>query len=342
VRWALRIAGALVAVIVLGLAGFAAWLFLNAAKPSNPVGFQEVTIRDPLDKPLDAGIWYPTNSPSHRTLLGLSAQWLATNGAVAGHGLPLIVISHGNGGLFTSHSDTALALASAGFVVAAVTHTGDNANDMSYVGKPRWLIDRPRHIHLLVDYMLHEWRAHTSLDASRVGMFGFSAGGTTALVTIGGVPDFGRLSAQCRAHPEFACQLWPSLPAAVSAHAWVHDSRITAAVIAAPGFGFAFEPDGLTNVRARVQLWNGTADRNVPYDTNEAVIRKLLPSAPEYHAVKGGGHYAFLPPCPSWLIPMICRDPEGFDRGAFHRAFNPAVVTFFRSALDAAATKNRR
>jgi predicted dienelactone hydrolase len=41
-----------------------------------------------------------------------------------------------------SHTDTALALASAGFVVAAVQHTEDETIDTRYVGMPRWLADR--------------------------------------------------------------------------------------------------------------------------------------------------------------------------------------------------------
>ena len=43
---------------------------------------------------------------------------------VGGAGLPLVVMSHGNGGVFDGHLDTASALAEAGFVVAAPTHTG--------------------------------------------------------------------------------------------------------------------------------------------------------------------------------------------------------------------------
>ena len=37
--------------------------------------------------------------------------------------------------------------------------------------------------------MLASWPHHDALDPSRIGMFGFSAGGFTALVAIGGTPD---------------------------------------------------------------------------------------------------------------------------------------------------------
>jgi predicted dienelactone hydrolase len=327
--------GLLLALALLVVAALAT-LYLKAATPEHPVGFAKVAIKDPQDKPLQVDIWYPTDSPSGLSIVGLSAQKITTNGTVAGRGLPLIVISHGNGGLATSHSDTALALASAGFVVAAVTHTGDNARDDSYVGTPRWLIDRPRHIHVAIEYMLNDWPARGQIDQAKVGVFGFSAGGFAALVSIGGVPDLAQIARHCTAQPEFACGLWKQLPSApVPETAWVHDPRIKAAVVAAPGYGFAFEPDGLRQVRAALQLWNGAVDRNVPFETNAAVVRRLLPTPPEYHDVPGAAHFSFVAPCPSWLFPLICEDPEGFDRAAFHRDFNGSVVAFFQQQFAA-------
>jgi predicted dienelactone hydrolase len=52
---------------------------------------------------------------------------------------PLVLISHGTGGSGASHYDTALALALAdeGFVVAALTHTGDNYMDRATQGIER-------------------------------------------------------------------------------------------------------------------------------------------------------------------------------------------------------------
>ena len=276
-KLALKVGAGLLTVSVLLVIGAITTLFLNAATPEHPVGFAEIAIRDPQDKPLAVAIGYPTDSRSGPSVIGLSAQMVAKNGAVVARDLPLIVVSHGNHGLASSHSDTALALASAGFVVAAVTHTSDNARDESYVGTPCWLIDRPRHIHVVLDYMLNDWPAHEQIDHARIGVFGFSAGRFAALVSIGGVPDLAQIAPHCTAQPEFACTLWKQFPSvSVPETAWVHDPRIRAAVIAAPGYGFAFEPDGLSQVTAAVQLWNGVEDRNVPYQTNEAVVRRLL------------------------------------------------------------------
>src|ERR1700730_5886601 len=157
--------------------------------PALSAGFERVTVADPDGPPLEAGIWHPSEAPASPQPLGLYQQNVATDAAVAGRGLPLIVMSHGSGGSVEGHYDTALALAEAGFVVAAVTHTGDNYRDQSQF---RRLDNRPRHIKVLIDYMLASWPHRDLLDPARIGIFGFSAGGFTALVAIGGVPDLTR------------------------------------------------------------------------------------------------------------------------------------------------------
>jgi len=82
-----------------------------------------LSIPDSGQPAIEAGVWLPTEA--------------------AAEPRPLIVISHGNGGDFRSHHDTAAALAKAGFVVAALTHTGDNWRDQSratdIVGRTRQL-----------------------------------------------------------------------------------------------------------------------------------------------------------------------------------------------------------
>lgn len=51
---------------------------------------------------------------------------VALDGPVAGRAVPLVVMSHDTDGLFLGHFDTTTALADAGYLVATVTHTGDN------------------------------------------------------------------------------------------------------------------------------------------------------------------------------------------------------------------------
>jgi predicted dienelactone hydrolase len=311
---------------------------MSATTPALSAGFERVTVPDSDNPPLEAGIWYPSEAPASSQPLGLYQQTVATDAAVAGRGLPVIVMSHGSGGSFEGHYDTALALAEAGFVVAAVTHTGDNYRDHSGFTRVE---NRPRHIKALVDYMLASWPHRDLIDPARIGMFGFSAGGFTALVVIGGIPDLTRVGPYCAAHPdEWACRKaseYQTEARAVPA-AFVHDPRISAAVIAAPAIGYSFTPEGLAGIKVPIQLWRGDSDEILPHPRHAQNVYEGLATKPEYHVVPNAGHFAFLAPCTALAeryAPEICRDPAGFDRAAFHREFNTAVVAFFKAKLPA-------
>ena len=317
-----------------------------AAGGAGAVGFQSGTVPDPADKPLAIGIWYPSNGPVPSQPNTPFRQALSLDGAISGTRLPLVVISHGAGGWLGGHADMALALAEAGYVVVAVTHSGDNRDDETYPAS-RWMVDRPRHVARVLDYMLAGWSGHGRIDASRIGIFGFSAGAYTALVAIGGTPNLKTATAHCADNPaELVCQLGMTndftTPAVATraASAWVHDRRIKAAVIAAVGFGFAFDAKGLAPVTIPVQLWAGSDDRRVPYASNTEIVRQSLPMPPDFHMVEGAGHFAFLPPCNPELetaLPevwaMVCVDAPGFDRLAFHRVFNKEIIDFFNKHL---------
>lgn len=329
-----------VGLVLVGLVVVASIVALGVTtiRPARAIGVQQTTVADPGHPPLAVTILYPTTDRPGWSWLGLSGAMLATDGAIDGRGLPLILMSHGTGGTATSHIDTMLALAEAGYVVAAPLHTGDNFADDSSVGTGDWMVDRARHVARVSDHMSGKWAGRDRLDPARVGLFGYSAGGTTALISIGGTPDFARVAPHCATTPELVCRLSNNGAALGTqpASAWNRDRRVRAAVIVAPGFGFTFAPDGLSAVRVPVQLWAGGADRNVPLASNAQVVRRLLARPPEFHLVTGAEHFSFMPPCgllSPLLPPMLCRDPKGFDRAAFHRSFNRDVVRFFDDRL---------
>ena len=313
-----------------------------SATCAHAAGFQHAFAVDPDGKPLEIGIWYPSAAAVKPVTMGPTTMSVAMNGALQGKALPLVVMSHGTGGSFLGHDDTAIALADAGFVVAAVTHAGDNYADKSRAAD---VMDRPRQISRVIDHMLSTWDGHASIDPARIGMFGFSSGGFTTLAAIGGVPEFSTVGPMCRQYPgDYACGVvaksGATAPAQVtSTTARPADARIKAAVVAAPALGFTFAPDGLKNVKVPVQLWRAENDTVVPHPRYAEAVRLALPQAPEYHVVPNAGHYDFLAPCSAALAsiaPPICTSATGFDRAAFHDSFNTAVVAFFGRTLAAA------
>lgn len=336
-KWLRR---AVVAVLLLAC-GLVAAAVYTALRGERPVGFQLSRAVDVGGRPFAVAIWYPTQARTlPTTLLGVVLMDVARDGPVAGGALPLVVISHGNGGGPAGHADLALALASAGYVVAAPMHTGDNYADQSAVSSAALFSGRNAELRAAVDHMLTTWTGRANIDPARIGAFGFSAGGFTVLTAVGAEPDLNIVAKHCVESPEFVCdalrQAGSPLVApggAAKAGAFVADPRIRAAVVAAPGLGFTMTPQSLSGVRVPVQLWSGDKDASVPYASNTKPIRDALGTRADYHSVAGAGHFSFLTPCGMIAPPSLCADEGAFDRKAFHADMNARVLAFFEKNL---------
>ena len=283
------------------LAGLLVCAVMAAAEMVN---VKRVVVADANDRPRDVVIW----------------------SSGGGRALPLVVILHGNGGVPENHAHTAQALVADGFVVAAVAH----GPDLSFV-------ERPRHVSRVLDYMLGAWPERDRLDSARIGIYGFSVGGFTALVTLGATPDFGRIPSYCAAHQDRVCSFLTDgkIDIAIPDPAWVRDTRIRAAVIAVPTLGFTFAPALLAAVNVPMQLWRAARDEITPHPRHTEAVYQALPVKPDYHVVPNAGHFVFVG-CSAETAkraPAVCRDAADFDREAFHRTFNASVVAFFKARL---------
>ena len=301
----------------------------NVNAKGTEVGFEQRQ----MDDGTKVGIWYPASGSAQRKRLGLYEQDVVPDAAVLGARHGLVVISHGSGGHFAGHLDTAIALARAGFIVAALTHSGDNWQDRS---KATQLERRPQDLSAVVTYMLDVWPSHTRIDVKKIGAFGFSAGGFTVLAAVGARPDFTTIAPHCTAHPAFFdCTLMRQNPQN-ERPLWTDkkDARIKAIVVAAPALGFTFTKAALAPVTLPVQLWRAANDQVLPAPLYADAVKAALPKPPEYYDVAGAGHFDFLAPCVDpKQNPQICSSDAAFDRAAFHTLFNQNIVRFFRRHL---------
>lgn len=318
------------------------WLAAASGAVAGTVGFSRVEMPDGAGPPVELGIWYPADGAPRPTRVGLFEQPLLPDAPLKGRELPLVVISHGHGGDFSGHSDTALALAEAGFVVAAPTHPGDNYRDQS---RALDVAGRAALLPRVVSYMIGNWVAH-GVDPGRVGLFGFSSGGLSVLIAAGGTPELGRIADHCAHHVAFFdCQLIRAHPGGGAAPlaGLPHDTRIRAIAVAAPALGFAFGRDDLRAVKMPVQLWRAEVDQVLPAPFYADAVRAALPQPPEFHLVPHAGHFDFLAPCSVELArvaPGICTSEPGFDRAVFHRSFDASLVTFFTRTLGPVSDNN--
>lgn len=311
-----------------------AFALLCLGAPARAAGIQLLQ----SDPALSGAIWYPCAAkPTHVALGKLSGEadfglMGAKDCAVTGTKLPLIVFSHGRGGFFGQHHDTAEALADAGFVVAAINHPGDSVGDSSRRDSLSLWRSRPADIVRLVDFMLKDWKDGAAIDSAKIGFFGFSIGGATGFVLMGTRPDFARVASLCK-ETTGACA---ELHNGVAPPEPIQDARIRAAVIVDPVPGILTQ-ENLAVVKVPFQFWRSQfGGPGVGDGSGTERVAAALPGKPEIHVVPAG-HYAFVAPCSAELaaaIPRICTDtPAGFDRASFHREFNAAVVKSFREQL---------
>jgi predicted dienelactone hydrolase len=314
--------------ISMRLLGFAVLAGILWIPPALAAGIQMIDIpADDAGPALHGAIWSPCAEPPAQP--GQAVR----DCPISGENLPLVVISHGRGGTFNGHQDTAETLADAGFVVAAINHPGDTATDMSHFFDLSVYIERPTDIKRLIDFMLDASSATAKIDPQRLGLFGFSRGGYTGLVVIGANPDWAHVTSLCEGDNRHICDQirnkeYPD-------HPLTHDPRIKAAVLADP-LSVPFTAESFAAVKTPVRLWASERGGDGVEPGTVTWVDKNLPAPHEYHVVLNSTHFAFLTPCPPELAakrPEHCTDPPGFDRVAFHKEFDAAVLAFFRSNL---------
>lgn len=287
---------------------------------------------------IDAAMWSPCSAAPAEIKIGTLSVPAVPDCTIAGEKLPLIIISHGYGGWYLGHHDTAEALADAGFIVVAINHPHANYADMSRANGLGVLVERPVDIKRTIDFMLTASPDAGKIDPQSVGFYGFSQGGYTGLVIAGANPDFNKLPPRCADAKAIGCpspsQPQPRRPK-LQPQSLTHDPRIRAMVVADPLSTVFQTTDSVKDVTIPLQLWGselGGGGEASP--ENVATLARILPNKPDFRIVPNAVHLSFLTPCPE-IRPSsdACIDAPGFDRAAFHRDFNGAVVAFFRQHL---------
>ena len=299
------------------------------------VGFRLVELEDPVSrKPMAAAVFFPTPDRAGVRQIG-PLEIAAVRDAVPQAGRhPLVVLSHGSGASLSSHQDTAIFLARHGYLVAAIEHPGDNYRDQSGLGSDRVLVGRSLQLRALLDFLLAEPPFSTAIDATRIGVAGFSAGGYTALVMVGAQPKFALLEAYCARYANSVLcsgggRIGISSPPLI-AHA---DSRIRGAFVMSPVAAF-FDRESVSSIAVPVEIYAADHDSVLPIDGNARWLRDNLPTLAGYTEIAGADHFVFLAPCSSprqSAKPDLCVDSPGIDRLAVHAALNGDMLRFFQS-----------
>ncbi|HHP7245236.1 MAG TPA: alpha/beta hydrolase [Elainellaceae cyanobacterium] len=221
--------------------------------------------------------------------------------------IPLIVISNGLGARRDRFDELANYLASYGFAVAIPDHPGSDRQRLLdfYNGLQREnfeaneFIDRPLDISFLLDEL--EKRntndRNAPLDLQRVGLFGYSFGGTTALSLAGAEIDLNHLERDCETQPAvinisllYQCRAL----AASRISTPLRDERIQSIYVFVPFGKSLFGPDGMAQVETPI-MWEATnQDILTPLVIEQLPAFDWLTGSDRYLAVASGLPHARL------------------------------------------------
>ena len=335
---------------------------------SQPVGMSTVHYEDSHrrnwddtgDRPLNVVVWYPAVAGAKETpwevaifKAGLNARDAAM--AASPSKMPLILLSHGTGGSAAGLGWLGEALAANGYIVAAVNHHGNTGAEPNPTlqGTIVWW-DRPQDLSVVIDKLLADPRFGSRIDASRVGVAGFSIGGYTALAAVGARLSLVQWQKLCR-DTSTACKLPPEVsdkfspedaermvtqdPRVLAALSHMDDSyadpRIKAAFVMAPVEKAAMTDDSLKTIRVPVYIVVGDKDDQATPAYNAEPIASLIPGA-ELKIFHNITHYTFLPICNERgnnYVKELCVSPSGVDRNAVHQQVIDAAQSFFSRNL---------
>jgi len=330
----------------------AAWLAASAVSAHAAVGMQELP-RNETSGPVT--VFYPTESAPHNEQRGVFRLEVAVGADPSPGNARLVVISHGSPGSPWVHLNLIRTLVEAGFTVALPEHYADNYKDDSEPGPPSWR-RRPVEVSRSIDRLSQEPAFASRLDLERVGMFGMSAGGHTALTLAGGRWSPSRLRHHCQLHiaEDFHACAGPSLALKggpldgikrfivtaindrkLDDSSWYEhrDPRIVAAVAGVP-FAADFDPDSLRMPRAALALITAREDRWLNPTFHSEAIADACITCERLADLLHGGHGALLSPLPpEGAVSALVRDPPTFDREAEVPKLNKAITMFFQRAL---------
>jgi predicted dienelactone hydrolase len=348
-------------------ATIAAAFCIAPAAPAAPVGERHIVttdataaLRDAEHRPLlRVTIWYPAaaGAVEARIDIGPPGHPLFKVGAVAADAAfadarprPVILFSHGFGGTARMMAWFGTALARAGYIVVAPDHPGNNGLDRMTAAGAILTWDRAGDLAAALAAAKADLVVGPHMDGGRIGVAGFSAGGFTALVSVGARVDMNRFVAFCRANPtdgvcapqkEFAltqedAQRAMAAPemAAEGSHAGDDHAiaGVRAAFAIAPAIVQGLPPEGLAKIRAPVAIILGDADPVAPPGTNGLVAARAIPGA-ELKVLAGVGHYDFIADCTAAGVAAVPVCADKVPQEGTHRAAIEMAVGFFGRTL---------
>ena len=314
----------------------------NADEPYN-VGFRTIGyVSNNIQKKIDINVWYPSIAKPREVTYSPWILNVARGSKIVNGKFPLIILSHDSPATRFSYHDTANYLASYGFIVAALTHPNDNFNKMDQAFTWRQLAERANDISLTIDILLNNRDFNQNIDKNRIGIVGYGAGATTALLLGGALPNCNTWPGYCSRHPnnDIVCNNWAQsrinnmcqeFPLKKS----LADQRIKSIVAISPAFPMIFDKNSLQYFYPSllmILVQKNSLNHEVFQEKN---IKSILPKT-THILIDDADDASLMAPCPKEImyeIPEICRSVSPSTRRSIHLQIYNELENFFLNYL---------
>jgi predicted dienelactone hydrolase len=247
-----------------------------AARGSHNVGVKTLQLTDSSrSRTFTVEVWYPSTESDapivYESIIGETTVKISgrakRDAAPLAEKFPLIIASHGQPGIRFQYAYLNEQLASRGFVVASIEHTGSTYRDLTQQDYVTSLVYRPQDILFALNELP---KIILSADGNNVGLLGYSYGGYSVINAAGAGLDGEAFTEYCRAAadkgPCFALPFFGELEQARGINAVQAEGRIKAVFVMAPYGQPWFGEKSLANLKVPFFVAVGEDDDVAVYE----------------------------------------------------------------------------
>ncbi|MCA9718731.1 MAG: hypothetical protein H6713_14725 [Myxococcales bacterium] len=319
---------------------------VNEPGPHN-VGFRTMDVVYTPDLPgsaarvLEVAVWYPTADTSgvpakYFDFVDREEVYLQAH-PIPDTQLPVLLFSHGNGGVAEQTFTLCEHFASHGWLVIAPDHTDNTLIDIDPDLIPLMVLLRPQDIIASLEAVRDLPADDPLVDkvGDEIVMSGHSFGGYTTLALAGGAFDVQALEDDCGLDPSgIACEALADPNYKARLEQGFGDSRIDVALPLAPGAVLLFGEAGLGAIDIPVQLSTASLDETTPDSEDGDPAWAGLNGADDRRVeYLTGGHYTFTYACAAGLIEGDGCGDEFIDPELAADVLNAYTLGFARARL---------